>query len=169
MAGFIPTNDGAVLVCVGAPPNVLRTHSYEEMLRAAAPDARDRLAAASPPQGLRRFTGIPGYVRSATGPGWALVGDAGYFKDPLSTHGITDALRDAELLARAVIDGSIERYPRERDRLSQHLFDVTDELASYRWDTADVQRLLLALSSAMTDEIETLLALDERTVRTLSA
>ena len=33
------------------------------------------------------------------GPGWALVGDAGYFKDPITTHGITDALRDAELLA----------------------------------------------------------------------
>ena len=34
--------------------------------------------------------------RRAGGPGWALVGDAGYFRDPLTAHGITDALRDAE-------------------------------------------------------------------------
>jgi flavin-dependent dehydrogenase len=52
---------------------------------------------------LRAFAGAPGFMRRPFGPGWALVGDAGYFKDPLTAHGITDALRDAELLARAVL------------------------------------------------------------------
>ena len=42
------------------------------------------------------FGGDHGFLRQATGPGWALVGDAGYFKDPLTAHGITDAFRDAE-------------------------------------------------------------------------
>src|SRR5919202_7096005 len=51
-----------------------------------------------------RFPGTPGYIRSCGGPGWALVGDAGYYKDPITAHGITDALRDAELLARAILD-----------------------------------------------------------------
>ena len=36
-------------------------------------------------------------MRKAFGGGWALVGDARYFKDPVTAHGITDALRDAEL------------------------------------------------------------------------
>ena len=52
------------------------------------------------------FAGEPGYLRRPAGPGWALVGDAGYFKDPITAHGITDALRDAELLARAVLAGT---------------------------------------------------------------
>jgi flavin-dependent dehydrogenase len=33
-----------------------------------------------------------------------LVGDAGYHRDPITGHGITDAFRDAELLARAAHD-----------------------------------------------------------------
>ena len=47
--------------------------------------------------------GCPGTSAVPFGPGWALVGDAGYFKDPITTHGITDALRDAELLSDAVL------------------------------------------------------------------
>lgn len=56
---------------------------------------------------LGRSPGV-GFFRRAWGPGWALVGDAGYFKDPLTAHGITDALRDAELLARAILAGGDE-------------------------------------------------------------
>ena len=54
---------------------------------------------------MRGFGGHPGFLKRSTGDGWALVGDAGYFKDPLTAHGITDALRDAELLARAIAAG----------------------------------------------------------------
>ena len=59
---------------------------------------------APPPPACARFAGRPGYLRRAWGPGWALVGDAGSWKDPISAHGLTDALRDAELLARAILD-----------------------------------------------------------------
>ena len=64
---------------------------------------------------------MPGVIRESTGPGWALVGDAGYFKDPITAHGITDALRDAELLASAIIaggDGALTAYQEARDDLS---------------------------------------------------
>jgi 2-polyprenyl-6-methoxyphenol hydroxylase-like FAD-dependent oxidoreductase len=71
------------------------------MLAAATGGAGGRLAQASPPSRLHTWIGRPGYVRQAHGAGWALVGDAGSFLDPLSTHGITDALRDAEILADA--------------------------------------------------------------------
>ena len=54
------------------------------------------------PPGCARSPGGPATSGARWGPGWALVGDAGYWKDPISAHGLTDALRDAELLARAV-------------------------------------------------------------------
>ena len=50
---------------------------------------------------MRGSVGLPNHVRQAAGPGWALVGDAGYHRDPISGHGLTDAFRDAELLAEA--------------------------------------------------------------------
>ena len=102
---------------------------------------RRRSPLASPrrtaPLGVRTFMGRPGVMRRPWGPGWALVGDAGYWKDPISAHGLTDALRDAELLARAVIsagdgcvalDAALRGYQETRDRLSFRLFDVTDAL-----------------------------------------
>jgi flavin-dependent dehydrogenase len=118
MAGFIPTNDGEVCVCIGVPEARLRATTYAAVLEAAAPSAAARLARAAKPVGVRRFNGARGHMRRATGTGWALVGDAGSFKDPLSTHGITDALRDAELLARAVVDGDLDAFQPESDRLS---------------------------------------------------
>ena len=70
------------------------------------------------------------------GPGWALVGDAGYFKDPITAHGITDALRDAEILARAVSPAptpALGRYQATRDALSLPLFEATDAIAALDW------------------------------------
>ena len=61
-----------------------------------------RLAATPPPRRLYAHPGRPSYVRRPWGPGWALVGDAGQYLDPLSTHGMTDALRDAQLLSHAI-------------------------------------------------------------------
>ena len=79
--------------------------------------------------------------------------------------GITDALRDAELLARVVVDGAVTEYQRERDRLSHHLFGIVDELAAFDWDAERVRNLLLSLSASMTDEVEALGALDREPVR----
>ena len=81
-------------------------------------------------------------MRRAWGNGWALVGDAGYFKDPLSAHGMTDALRDAELLARAlaaVLDGADEadalaEYQATRDAIAVPMFEVIDRIASHAVD-----------------------------------
>jgi flavin-dependent dehydrogenase len=147
-------------VCVCAPLDRLRATGYSELIDAVAPEVAARSTTAARPSRLRRFRGVPGYLRRATGPGWALVGDAGYYKDPLSAHGITDALRDAELLARGVVDGLSTEYQRERDRLSGGLFEIVDELAGFAWDADRVRDLLLSLSASMTDEIEALGGLD---------
>jgi flavin-dependent dehydrogenase len=171
-AGLIPTNGGQACVFAGATPALWRgartagAHAaHHALLAAVSAEAAERVAAAGPPRQLRGFAGLPGYVRRSWGPGWALVGDAGCFEDPLATHGITDALRDAELLARAVgeIHGgtateaaALAAYQRTRDRLSDRLFTTVDQIASYRWDTDRLRRLLLQLSSAMSDQVEAL-------------
>jgi flavin-dependent dehydrogenase len=98
------------------------------------------------------------------------VGDAGYFKDPITTHGMTDALRDAELLADAVLavlSGSEEssvmaEYERTRDRLSCEMFDVTEAVAAYDWELDRVRHLLREVSSAMGDEVDHLQSLSQR-------
>src|SRR5262249_7236467 len=96
-AGIIPTNNGEACVFAGVPSHQFTRGdlqpTYHSMLAAATDGADGRLAKARPPTRLHTWTGRAGYVRQAHGPGWALVGDAGSYLDPLSTHGITDALR----------------------------------------------------------------------------
>ena len=172
-AGLIPTNDGLHCVFVSTTPERLRTlrlgnpadAGFDATWRLAAPGQAERLADARRVGRFHGWPGATGHMRRPWGPGWALVGDAGYFKDPISTHGITDAFRDAELLAAAVVavlgGGRTEReafgeYRLRRDTVSRRLFQVTDQISSYTWDVATVQSLLRKMSSAMTDELELL-------------
>jgi 2-polyprenyl-6-methoxyphenol hydroxylase-like FAD-dependent oxidoreductase len=139
------------------------------VVRRASADVADRLAAAPPPSAVRGFNGLPGHLRVPWGPGWALVGDAGYWKDPIGAHGLTDAFRDAELLARAIsasASGADEadafgEYHQTRNQVSVPLFDVVDTIAGMRWTDAEIPELLLRLSSAMTDEVELVARLDD--------
>ena len=86
----------------------------------------------------------------------------------MSTHGMTSAFRDAELLAQAVLSApgggpaqlsALAGYQATRDRLSGPMMQVTEEIAAYRWDLTRIRTLLRTLSSAMTDEVEALSAL----------
>jgi flavin-dependent dehydrogenase len=168
--GVIPTNDGQVSVWAGLPRERFLAesrqrpgHGFHEILRQIAPDWSARLARGRQEGPLRGFAGVPGFLRQPWGRGWALVGDAGYFKDPLTTHGMTDALRDAELLARAVIEASEGRqawdralvaYHDTRDSLSHELFKVTDRVASFRWSMDELRPLLIEVSRAMRPTVE---------------
>ena len=107
-AGVVPTGEGLACVWAGTASarfDSLRSHdverTYRSLLAEAVPEVAQSIGAASPVGPLRGFPGTPGYIRSCGGPGWALVGDAGYYKDPITAHGITDALRDAEHPATA--------------------------------------------------------------------
>jgi flavin-dependent dehydrogenase len=173
-AGLIPTNDGEVCVFAGVPAARFAAEAgnggllerYHRMLVAATGGAGGRFAQAVPPLRLRTWVGRPSFIRQANGPGWALVGDAGSFVDPLSTHGITDALRDAELLSRSVkeagvgadLDAALTGFAHTRDRVVGPLFDVMDGIAGYGWDLLHVRRLLLELSSVMSEEVELIAA-----------
>jgi hypothetical protein len=110
--------------------------------------------------------GVRGQFRKAVGPGWALVGDAGYFKDPFAAHGISDAFRDAELLADSVLSADFDSYESLRDELSTPLFNVLDKIAGYQWDLDTLPGLHMDLSMAMRDEGKALRSL-ERTPATV--
>lgn len=175
-AGSIPTNNGDACVFVATPQarfhDEIRTDlkaGYRQVLTECAPQLAGEVAQKVPSEPLRSFPGEPGVIRQSYGPGWALVGDAGYFKDPITAHGITDALRDAELLARAVKRGSdqaLAEYQSTRDELSAKLFEITDTIAGFEWDLESLKPLHLELSKTMNGEVEALLGLDTYTRRT---
>ncbi|MGY1809371.1 NAD(P)/FAD-dependent oxidoreductase [Blastococcus sp. SYSU D00669] len=169
--GAIPTNDGLTCVFAGGQPHAVRplvgARGPAGALRAlaSASPLGPALAAATPVGRVRHVRGTPGHLRVPYGPGWALVGDAGYWKDPLSTHGMTAALRDAELLARAVLAAprpgrarteALAGYASCRDALSLPMLHVVERIAAHDWDLATVRELLMEMSSAMTDEVELL-------------
>jgi 2-polyprenyl-6-methoxyphenol hydroxylase-like FAD-dependent oxidoreductase len=159
--GVIPTNDGKTLIFAAAPRQrfmrELRTDlhaAFDTIVRETSPGDADVVRTMTKGQ-YHGFAGQPAALRPAWGPGWALVGDAGYFKDPITAHGITDALRDAELLARAVslgTDTALAGYQTTRDDLSVPLMAITDEIASYAWDMPHLQLLHRRLSEEMARE-----------------
>ena len=162
-AGVIPTNSGHCVFAAVPAANFPVTfrgdvmRGFLEVLEANCPRLRDDIDRSSLIGRLRGFGGMRGYLRQCQGAGWALVGDAGYFKDPLTAHGITDALRDAELLSRAVATGStqaLEAYQRERDALSLPFMRVTDAIASFSWDLDEVKELHAGLSALMNTEVD---------------
>jgi hypothetical protein len=78
-------------------------------------------------------------------------------------------LRDAELLARAVVRGTdqaLAEYQSARDDLSRKLFEITDTIAGFEWDLDSLKALHLELSKTMNVEAEALLGLDGYTRRT---
>ena len=172
-AGVVPTGDGLACVWAGtASARFDRVRTSRDHLPAAAGrgDARGRAIdrrgiARRPAPRLPRCTGLHPMPAAAPAGRWSAT--PRYYKDPITAHGITDALRDAELLARAVLEAprggraqleAVRDYQHTRDRLSEPLFDVTERIASYQWDLAELRGLLKALSQAMRPEVDALLA-----------
>jgi flavin-dependent dehydrogenase len=69
--------------------------------------------------GLKMHKRIPG------GPGWALVGDAGYHLDPMGARGMTAGVLGATLLAEQIVAGALPSYQAARDALLQDEWDFT--------------------------------------------
>jgi flavin-dependent dehydrogenase len=148
-AGVFPTHDGQACIWVCTPSadaqavrrrTGSRAAAFGELLEHSAPQLAERLRDArrtSPVQGMLRQ---PNQVRQASGPGWALVGDAGYHRDAVTAHGIGDAFRDAELLAAAVDRAlgtdheestALACYQQQRDQALREIFEITCRLAAY--------------------------------------
>lgn len=90
--GVIPTNDKLALVFVGGPLREAPVDGEQYLLRTferVAPDLAEQIGRASRVGGFHRANGVPTLLRHPVGPGWSLVGDAGFTEDPISAHGIT--------------------------------------------------------------------------------
>lgn len=175
-AGLIPTNDGQCLVFVGRPTALSQrftSDSDAEMRRLLTIGGTDLAAVVEGGTRVSRYfgtTGLNGSIRRAWGPGWALVGDAGYTKDPISAHGISNALRDAELCARAVDRAlnepaeaatALAGYETLRDTLSHRVFEASRALAGYRWDPAEASALMRVISEGVRGECDALISLPD--------
>jgi flavin-dependent dehydrogenase len=154
------TNDGLSMIAAGwsldawPAARAAGERAYLDTIAEVAPALRERLAQA------RRETGflaasVGGYYREPYGPGWALVGDAGYMKDPCTASGITDAFRDAESLAEAIDDGlsgrtdmqeALAGYQKQRDETTMAHYEFTSQLAALEPPPPGMQQLFSACS-----------------------
>ena len=135
-------------------------------IAAAAPELGARLRRTRWASPIRGAINLPNVIRQPYGPGWALVGDAGYHRDPITGHGITDAFRDAELLARAVhqsLSGerdetsALSGYAFARNKAIGEIFGLTKALAAFP-GVARFVELQKRLSDAIEREALTLAA-----------
>ena len=74
---------------------------------------------------LRSTGETPAFFRASSGPGWALAGDAGHFKDPVTGQGMRDSMWMGRTLAEhvlpvlddpAAVDRATRIWEAERDR-----------------------------------------------------
>jgi flavin-dependent dehydrogenase len=153
-----PTHDGLTLVIAGRPAAELDEYKTDIegnylAIVALAPDFADRMRGA---KRETRFVGasVAGHFRKPYGPGWALVGDAGYNKDPITAQGILDAFRDAELCAAALdesfsgarpFDDAMGDYQRARDAAVLPMFEMTCDIATLKPPSPQMQQALAAI------------------------
>jgi flavin-dependent dehydrogenase len=131
--------------------NIEKHHS--SVLAEHAPELWERIQAGKRES---RYVGgaIPSHVRKPYGPGWALVGDAGYQKDPCTASGITDAFGSAEWLADAIdagfsgrqpLEDALAGYEKTRNEAELPYFDLTTQLAALQPPPPEFVQLLEAL------------------------
>ncbi|MGE5286872.1 MAG: NAD(P)/FAD-dependent oxidoreductase [Micromonosporaceae bacterium] len=174
-AGVFPTHDGQACIWVCTPSadakaarrqSGSREEAFGELLERSAPQLAGRLRHARRTSPVRGMLRQPNQVRQAFGPGWALVGDAGYHRDAVTAHGISDAFRDAEFLAVAVDQAlgagaeettALALYQRQRDQALAEIFEITCRLAAYPAVPAFVE-LQKQLSAANDSEAAALAA-----------
>lgn len=159
-AGAIPTTNRMHCIYVASRPHELISRFGAEpaakmatVLETWAPALAETMRSHPPSGRLRRYTGAAGRIRQATGPGWALVGDAGYFKDPATAHGLSDALLDADRLATCLLtDRDTRQFAAARDHHAAQIFPLTQQIASFDWTLADLPALHQSFAKAMQAE-----------------
>ena len=157
--GFAPTNDGKTMAFVQGPAaqfHEMRSDIEGQYLAAMNRDpwATEQMARATR---VERFTGtadLPNFFRKPYGPGWALVGDAGYHKDPITAQGITDAFVCSEMLAEAIdagfsgrrgLEAGLAAYEAARNEMAGPIYHFTMDVARCEPPNEQMQQLLAAL------------------------
>ena len=154
-----PTNDGLTLLICSWPMREADAHHTDAegaylATIAMAPALAERTASATR---VERLLGaaVPNYFRTPYGPGWALVGDAGYLKDFITAQGIQDGFQDAELCAGAVdetltgkrpFDEAMRDYQEARDGRVREMYEFTADFANLDPPTPDMQQMFGAIA-----------------------
>jgi 2-polyprenyl-6-methoxyphenol hydroxylase-like FAD-dependent oxidoreductase len=154
-----PTHDGLTLTVGGWPHAEFETNKKDvegNFLKMfdLAPAFAERVRQA---KRVATFAGTPvaGFFRKPFGPGWALVGDAGYNKDPITAQGISDAFRDAETCASALdesltgvrpFEEAMRDYQLKRDEHVRPMFEFTCQLATLEPPPPEMQQLFAAIA-----------------------
>jgi flavin-dependent dehydrogenase len=157
--GAAPTNDGLTMLVVGWPE--AEAAAYRADVEAGyldtldlAPDFAERVRGARREDRFHAGT-CPNFFRKPYGNGWALVGDAGYTKDPITAQGISDAFRDAEHCAVALdatlrgdrsFDDAMGEYQHTRDDHALPLYEFTTQIATLEPPPPEMQQLLGAVA-----------------------
>ncbi|MEZ4383571.1 MAG: NAD(P)/FAD-dependent oxidoreductase [Nannocystaceae bacterium] len=115
--GFCPTNHGQAMISVWGPQawaSDFRGDLEANFLRSVRwcyPELAERVSRGRREGKLFGILDQPNRVLQQRGPGWVLVGDAGYHLDQCTAIGITHALRSAVWLSDALADGLSGRRP----------------------------------------------------------
>lgn len=139
-----PTHNDLACIAAGGP--VEQFHEFRKNIEGNffkilehTPDVAERARAGKREEPFRGTADQPNFFRRPYGPGWALVGDAGYHRDFVTGLGITDAFRDAEYLAQALDEGfsgarpfdeALAQYEEKRNKIAEPLYDLTTQLVS---------------------------------------
>jgi len=156
--GVIPSPDGLTLVVVGWP------YAEAAALKAdvegnfyatleLVPEFAERVRKATR---VEPFLGgaVPHFLRTPYGPGWALVGDAGVTRDPITAQGISAAFADAERCTAAVsawlsgeapYDDLMSAWHTARDAAVLPVYEFTAQMAALEPPPEELQQLLGAI------------------------
>jgi 2-polyprenyl-6-methoxyphenol hydroxylase-like FAD-dependent oxidoreductase len=120
--------DAAKIPGIRADPEA----GWQEMLD-LDPALNERVGDAKNMSRLRSTDDLSAYYRCSSGPAWALAGDAGHFKDPVTGNGMRDALKFGRLLGEAAtvtlhdpaaLDVALRDWEAARD---------ADTISTYHW------------------------------------
>jgi flavin-dependent dehydrogenase len=138
-----PTNDDLACIAVGSHHDDDFAGTHDEAFAAAArtltPEVADAIGAGRRETRYTVFKPQPSRVVTSHGPGWALVGDAGLYMDPVTGQGIGNAFLGAQLLADTVLSGhDLGEYQARRDELLQDMFEITAAVSRMEWTNDEV-------------------------------
>jgi len=153
-----PTHEGLTIVIVAWPYSEFAANKHDlesSALRVIelAPEFAERFRAGKRETGLFGIP-TPNYFRKPHGPGWALVGDAGYIRDPITAQGIRDAFRDAEACALALdqsltgasaYEDAMGNYQRARDSSVTSIYEYTCQFATLQPPPPEMRQLYRAM------------------------
>jgi len=164
LALTFPTNDN--LTCVAVQWPVVEFHAVRADIEKAffavldlVPSLAARVRDGRREERFRGTADLQNFIRQASGPGWALAGDAGAHKDPLLATGISDAFTDAATLAEALdsglsgrepLDVSLAAWGRQRDATILSSYESSYLAATFPPPSPELWRLRAAIRGNQT-------------------